>query len=80
MPASVVDTSVLAAIAFHEPRAEEALALLRVFDADLYAPLLATYELTSVAYKKSLRYAQDRAALFDARAEKDSIGVVVQRK
>jgi predicted nucleic acid-binding protein len=66
MPASVVDTSVLAAIAFNEPRAEEAVALLRVLDAELYAPLLTTYELTSVAYKKSLRYPQDRTALADA--------------
>ena len=66
MPASVVDTSVLAAIAFHEPRAEEAVALLRVLDAELYAPVLTTYELTSVAYKKSLQYPQDRAALSGA--------------
>ena len=61
MPASVVDTSVLAAIAFQEPWAEEAIALLR--DRDLYAPVLLAYELASVAYKKSLRYPQDRAAL-----------------
>ena len=66
MPASVVDTSVLAAIAFQEPRAEEAVALLRVSGAELYAPLLTTYELTSVAYKKSLRYPQYRAALSNA--------------
>ena len=64
MPASVVDTSVLAAIAFQEPRAEEAIALLR--DRDLYAPALLAYELTSVAYKKSLRYPQDRTALSEA--------------
>ena len=64
MPASVVDTSVLAAIAFHESQSEDAVALLR--GRELYAPVLLAYELTSVAYKKSLRYPRDRAALSDA--------------
>ncbi|MCH8206550.1 MAG: type II toxin-antitoxin system VapC family toxin [Chloroflexi bacterium] len=64
MPGSVVDTSVLAAIVFHEPQSEDAVVLLR--GRELYAPLLTAYELTSVAYKKSLRYPQKRAALSEA--------------
>lgn len=54
MPARVVDASVLAAWCFREPRAAEALRLLR--GADLYAPLLLAYELTSVAGKKAGAY------------------------
>jgi predicted nucleic acid-binding protein len=54
MPARVVDASVLAALAFGEPRAEEAAGLLS--GADLYAPDLLHYELASVALKKSKRY------------------------
>lgn len=54
MPAKVVDASVLGALIFGEPRAEEALALLK--GAELYAPPLLAYELTSVARKKALRY------------------------
>lgn len=54
MPAKVVDASVLGALIFGEPRAEEALSLLE--GAELYAPPLLAYELTSVARKKILRY------------------------
>ncbi|GBD32964.1 hypothetical protein HRbin33_01940 [bacterium HR33] len=54
MPAKVADASVLAAIAFGEPRAEEATSLLQ--DAILHEPALLAYELTSVAQKKALRY------------------------
>lgn len=54
MPAKVVDASVLAAIAFGEPRAEEAMALLQ--DVSLHEPILLAYELTSVAHKKALLY------------------------
>jgi predicted nucleic acid-binding protein len=53
MPAKVVDASVLAALAFGEPRANEAGTLLS--GADLYAPDLLPYELASVALKKSAR-------------------------
>lgn len=54
MPVKVSDASVLAAIAFGEPRAEEAAALLD--DASLYEPTLLAYELTSVAHQKALLY------------------------
>lgn len=54
MPAKVVDASVLGALIFGEPRAEEALALLK--GVELYAPPLLAYELTSVARKKALKH------------------------
>jgi predicted nucleic acid-binding protein len=54
MPVKVVDASVLAALAFGEPRAAEAAAVLS--GADLYAPELLSYELASVAIKKSQRF------------------------
>jgi predicted nucleic acid-binding protein len=54
MPAKVVDASVLAAMAFGEPRADEAARLLS--GADLFAPDLLPYELASVALKKTRRY------------------------
>ncbi|GBD12132.1 tRNA(fMet)-specific endonuclease VapC [bacterium HR24] len=58
MPAKVVDASVLAAIAFGEPRGGEARAL--VEGCDLVAPPLLAYELTSVARKKALHYPSER--------------------
>ena len=61
MPARVVDASVLAAIAFQEPRADEAQTLLR--DAELYAPTLLAYELAHVAQKKCQEYPAQRVAL-----------------
>jgi predicted nucleic acid-binding protein len=51
MPDRVVDASVIAAIVFEEPRADEAEALLR--DASLFAPEILPYELSSVALKKT---------------------------
>jgi predicted nucleic acid-binding protein len=54
MPANVVDASVLAAIAFQEPRFAEAVALLE--NTELHASALMAYELTSVARKKALLY------------------------
>ncbi len=54
MPAKVVDASVMAAWCFREPRASEALRLLR--GVDLYAPLLLAYELASIARRKALDY------------------------
>jgi predicted nucleic acid-binding protein len=54
MPVKVVDASVLAALAFGEPRADEAATLLS--SADLYAPELLSYELANVALRKSQRY------------------------
>lgn len=54
MGGKVVDASVVAAVAFGEPRASEAADLLR--GAELYAPSLLAYELTSVARKKAERH------------------------
>jgi predicted nucleic acid-binding protein len=58
MPAKVADASVIAAIAFGEPRADEAEAELD--GSDISAPTLLAYELTSVAVKKA-RLHPDRA-------------------
>lgn len=58
MPAKVADASVLGAIAFGEPRAEEAVALLQ--GAELYEPPLLAYELASIARKKALRHPTQR--------------------
>ncbi len=64
MIAEVVDASVLAALAFAEPRAKEAFALLQ--GKRLYAPSLLPYELTSIARKKALRYPDQRDRLLRA--------------
>ena len=58
MPARVVDASVLAALIFDEEEAGDALAL--IDGHELYAPPLLSYELTSVARKKSRRYPEQR--------------------
>ena len=58
MPGKVADASVMAAIAFGEPRADEAGALLD--GSDIFAPTLLAYELTNVAMKKARAY-PDRA-------------------
>jgi len=65
MPAQavVVDASVLGALLFGEPRAQEALSLLG--GSDLYAPTLLDYELTGLARKKALRYPEQREAIFE---------------
>jgi predicted nucleic acid-binding protein len=54
MPAKVVDASVIAAWCFREPRAPEALTIIR--ESELHAPLLLAYELTSIARKKAIAY------------------------
>jgi predicted nucleic acid-binding protein len=54
MAVKVVDASVMAALAFGEPRADEAARLLS--GAELCAPDLLPYELASVALKKVRRY------------------------
>ena len=59
MPAKVVDASVLAAIAFAEPRADEAAMLLA--GNFLFAPELLPFELCSVAWKKTRRYPEQRS-------------------
>lgn len=54
MPVKIVDASVMAAWAFREPRAAEAFELLR--GAELHAPTLLAYEMTSIARTKSAQY------------------------
>ena len=54
MPGKVADASVLAAIAFGEPRADEAALLLE--GSLLHEPLLLPFELGSVALKKVKAY------------------------
>lgn len=66
MPAKVVDASVLSAIIFEEPRAEDADALVR--GEELHAPALLAYELTHVAQKKASRVPSQRVA-FEAALE-----------
>ncbi len=61
MKAKVADASVIAALAFGEPRADEAVALLR--GAVLYEPLLLPFELVSVARKKCLAHPERAAAI-----------------
>ena len=64
MSAKVVDASVIAAWCFREPRAAEALTIIR--DADIYAPLLLAYELTSIARKKILTYRKQAGLIEEA--------------
>lgn len=64
MPAKVVDASVLAAWCFREPRAQDALELIR--GSDLYAPSLLAYELASIARRKAAAYPQSLAILGSA--------------
>ena len=52
MPGNVVDASLLGALAFHEPRFAEAVAVLQ--GEALSAPTLLAYELASTARKKVL--------------------------
>ena len=54
MPGSVADASILGAVAFGEPNAEEAVSLLA--DAKLYEPTLLAYDLASIARKKIVGY------------------------
>jgi predicted nucleic acid-binding protein len=64
MPDKVVDASILGAIIFEEPRADEADALVRGFD--LQAPTLIAYELLHIAQKKCLQYPAQKEALKEA--------------
>jgi predicted nucleic acid-binding protein len=63
MPVKVVDASVVAAIAFGEPEAERAVAL--IDKAELVAPLLLRFEVTNTAWKKIRRHAK-QADLIEA--------------
>ncbi len=62
--AKVVDASVLAALAFAEPRVDEAAELLN--GGALYAPTLIAYELCSVTAKKIINHPAQRAKLLRA--------------
>ena len=53
MPGNVADASLLAAVAFGEPQAADAVAL--IGDGDLHEPILLGYELASAARKKISR-------------------------
>ena len=64
MPAKVVDASVIAAWCFREPRASEALTIVR--ETDLHAPLLLAYELTSIARKKAIAYPEKAGLIEEA--------------
>ena len=64
MPVKVVDASIIAAWCFREPRASEAMGILR--DSELHAPLLLAYELTSIAKRKTIAYPEKGAALEEA--------------
>ena len=61
MPAKVADASLLAAVAFGEPEAADAVVL--IGDADLYEPILLRYEMASIARKKAASYPNQRAGL-----------------
>jgi len=61
MPVKVADASVVAALAFGEPRAQEALRLLN--RADVCAPLLLPFELANVAWKKAMAAPEQREAI-----------------
>ncbi|MDA0988149.1 MAG: type II toxin-antitoxin system VapC family toxin [Chloroflexi bacterium] len=58
MADKVVDASILGAIIFEEPRADEANSLVSGFD--LQAPMLLRYELLHIAQKKCLQYPSQR--------------------
>lgn len=64
MPGRVVDTSVLAAMVFTEPRADEAADLLGTYR--LFGPTLLADELASVCRRKIQQQITDRASLLAA--------------
>jgi len=64
MTACVIDASLVGALLFGEPRADEAYEQIK--DADLYAPTLFDYELTSIARKKIRQHPDQRDDLLEA--------------
>jgi predicted nucleic acid-binding protein len=64
MSVKVIDASVIAAWCFREPRAPEAMGILR--DSELHAPLLLAYELTSIARRKAIAYPEKADVLEEA--------------
>ena len=63
----VVDASALAAITFNEPEADEVRR--RLHGATLFAPTLAGYEMSNIAWKKATRHPDRAAATFRALAQ-----------
>lgn len=64
MPAKVVDASIIAAWCFREPRAPEALLIIR--ESEIHAPILLAYELTSIARKKTIAYPEKGSLIEEA--------------
>ena len=64
MAGIVVDSSVFAAIAFDEPNAKEALALLG--GREFYAPSLMAFEVTNTAWKKITRDPSQRPGILES--------------
>ena len=73
MPGKVVDASVLGAVVFGEPRANEARSL--IAGADLYEPVLLAYELASIARKKIGLYPDQKDVILLALEE--SLGMAI---
>ena len=73
MPGKVVDASVLGAVVFGEPRANEARLL--IAGADLYEPVLLAYELASIARKKIGLYPDQKDVILLALEE--SLGMAI---
>jgi predicted nucleic acid-binding protein len=63
----VVDASALAAITFNGPEADAVRR--RVLGATLFAPTLAGYEMSNIAWKKARRHPESAAATFRALAQ-----------
>lgn len=63
MPVSVVDSSLLSAWAFREPRAREAYRVIR--SSDLHAPALLGYEMANVARTKARRHPERTTEIFE---------------
>ena len=61
MPGKVADASLLGAVAFGEPEAADAAAL--IGNAELYEPTMLGYELASIARRKILSYPGQRDGL-----------------
>jgi predicted nucleic acid-binding protein len=75
MPARVADASMIAAIAFREAEAEQALEL--VEGTEVHAPHLLAYELARVARKKAAVDPEQREAVL--RAHQRSLALAIHR-
>ena len=70
----VVDASVMAAVAFQEPRGPEAESL--IDGATLFAPVLLAYELANVARTKIRRHSVDRGLILGQLS--DALAIPIQ--